>query len=147
MNELEHLKDRASKVIEEKKIERLRQKLTERAQEIKDAPYVADTDFYCDVCKKDFGARGFKQVRTPKGSVWFAFYEATCPQGHTAIRYITDKITDPYFVTSPFVRAQQDEYADYMLDPSSPRFKLLYPETHKRLKSGDFNREFTKPIQ
>lgn len=139
LNEVEQLKDRASKIMEDSRIERLRHKLTERAQEIKSAPESAHTDFYCVECKRDFGAIGWKQVRKPQGSVWFAFYEAHCPEGHKAIRYITDKIEDPYFTKSPFIRAQQDEFEDAQIPPWHPRFKVLYPLQYERLKQMEYD--------
>lgn len=142
----QYLKERASDILENKKLERLRQKLSERAQEIKDAPESQMMDFYCDTCKRDFGAMGFKQVRIPKKSVWFAFYEANCPNNHKALRYITDKLTDPYFFNSPFVREQQNQFEDAMITPDNPRFKLLYPEAYERIKSAAFRREITQPL-
>ena len=145
-DDIQYLKDRASDLMQGKALDRLRAKLSERAQEIKDAPDSQHMDFYCTTCERDFGAIGFKQVRVPRGSVWFAYYEAQCPNGHTCLRYITDKITDPYFTQSPFIRAQQNQFEDAMLSPDSPRFKLLYPEAHERLKGGDFRRELAKPL-
>lgn len=79
--------------------------------------------------------------------MWFAFYEAQCPEGHTSVRYITDKLTDPYFINSPFVRAQQVEFEDAMLSPDNPRFKVLYPEAYDKIKLGEIGRELTKPLK
>ncbi len=142
-DDVKKLAEIASDTLKQHKIERLRKKLTERAQEIKDAPPSQMMDFYCSTCEKDFGGLGFKQVCIPKVSVWFAWYETPCPEGHICLRYITDKIADPYFVQSPFVRAQQVEFEDSMVGPDNPRFKVLYPEAWKKIQSQKFEREFT----
>lgn len=141
---IQRLQEIAGDTLKQKKIERLRQKLTERAQDIKDAPYSQMMDFYCTECHRDFGAIGFKEVRVPKGSVWFAWYEAHCPEGHKNLRYITDKIEDPYFVQSPFVRAQQEEFEDAQIPPWHPRFKVLYPLQHAALKAKQYEGELTR---
>ena len=146
-DDLSHLKDIASDTLKNKALDRLRAKLTERAQDIKDAPESQMMDFYCGTCSKDFGAMGFKQIRLPKKSLWFAWYEAQCPEGHTALRYITDKLTDPYFHLSPFVKAQQAEFEDAMLSPDHPRFKVLYPEAYDKIKQQELGRELTKPLR
>lgn len=143
-NEIDELKHIASSVMEDKRVERLRQKLTERAQEIRDAPESQMMDFYCKECERDFGAIGFKQVRMPKGSVWFAYYEANCPENHKALRYVTDKIEDPYFILSPFIRAQQDEFEDAQLPPWHPRFRLLYPLQYNALKQRQYEGELAR---
>lgn len=143
-SDLDNLKYIAEDVLKNKELDRLRAKLTERAQEIKDAPESVMTDFYCDECQRDFGAIGHKQVRIPEKSVWFAFYETHCPEGHKAIRHITDKLEDPYFLKSPFVRAQQVEFEEAMIGPDDPRFETLYPEAYKKLQSKQFEREFTQ---
>lgn len=143
MSDLIKLGEIAQDTFKNLQLERLYKKLSERAQEIKDAPEYQQMDFYCDECEKDFGGVGHKEIRLPKGSVFFAFYRTFCPDGHIATRRITDKIADPYFFNSPFIHAQQKQFEDAMIGPDNPRFKFLYPEAHKKLKSGEFEREFT----
>lgn len=131
----------AKDTLKNKEIDRLRLKLSERAQEIKDAQPTQRMDFFCSECERDFGGIGHKEVRWPKGSVWFAFYRGRCPEGHLTIRYITDKLKDPYFYKSPFVRKQQSVYADAMIGPDNPRFKVLYPEAYERIQQQKLKRE------
>ena len=104
-----------------------------RVTEVNTAPPTARTSFFCDECIADFDAIGRKEIRMPQGFVWHAYYRAVCPKGHTAIRYITDRLGDPYFFKSFIVRKEQGKYADEFLTPSHPRFKLLYPEAWMKL--------------
>lgn len=104
-----------------------------RQEDIKRAPMYAKTEFFCLSCHRDFEGTGVKQVRVPKGSVWFAYYVGICVCGKHAIRRITDKLSDPYFYQSKTIRAQQSRYADAMLSPHHPRFKQFYPQQYSRL--------------
>lgn len=130
--------DKLKRIVDSKGEERSRHtKLQEwlygRANEIKAAAVRTQTDFWCDTCKRDFSGIGHKQVRMPPGSVWFAYYATVCPVGHKALRYITDKLTDPYYVKSARIRREQGLFHDDMLSPAHPRFKLIYPNQYRRL--------------
>jgi hypothetical protein len=105
----------------------------DRLNEIREAARVIQTDFFCSVCKKDFVGMGFKQVSAIRDLQPCAWYVGKCPEGHRAIRYITDKWADPYYNRSLVVAMQREQMKDDFLDPSDPRFKKLYPEAYKRL--------------
>lgn len=107
--------------------------LYERRDEILAAPPYIKTDFYCDHCKRDFSGIGNKEVRVPSQGVWFAYYVSICPCKKHAIRYITDKLLDPYWYKSKVIKIQQGQYADEMLQPWQPRFKQIYPEQYRKL--------------
>lgn len=105
----------------------------DRLNDIKQSPRTTKSDFFCTVCKKDFSGIAFKQVSAVRSMLPTAWYVGKCPVGHKAIRYITDKYTDPYYDLSLMVARQRWEMKDDFLDPSDPRFKQLYPEAYKRL--------------
>lgn len=107
--------------------------LRSRINEVNQAPWRTETDFWCCTCSRDFQGTGFKIVRQPQGSVWFAYYQGVCPKGHRAIRYITDKNRDPYYYRSLAVKLQQRQYGDELLQPWHPRFRQLYPEQYAKL--------------
>lgn len=113
--------------------ESLREWLYGRQNEIKNAPHLANHSFFCDACERDFDGVGVKVVRIPKGSVWFAYYVGICPCGAHAIRRITDKLSDPYYLKSEKIRREQGMFHDDMLEPAHPRFRQLYPKQYARL--------------
>lgn len=104
-----------------------------RRDDILQAPMFIKSDFWCDRCKRDFDATGHKEVRVPPKGVWFGYYVGICPEGHHALRYITDKLLDPFFYKSVRVKVQQGKYADEMLQPWQPRFRQLYPQQYAKL--------------
>ena len=52
---------------------------------------------------------------------------------HKSKRYITDKLTDPYWKESEIIRKQRIDMKDYMLQPGMPGFNLRYGDPNKRL--------------
>lgn len=116
-----------------KQFEALKQWLTERRDQIRMSPPHTQTSFWCDSCQRDFDTTGYKQVRTPAHSVWFAYYVGLCPCGRHALRYITDHLRDPYFWKSKVVKVQQAAFADEMLQPWQPRFKQVFPLQYRAL--------------
>lgn len=107
--------------------------LHERRDDVLQAPSYVMTEFWCNTCKKDFDGSGFKQVRVPPQGAWFAYYVGRCTQGHQALRYITDKLLDPYFRRSKRIKIQQGRYSDEMLQPWQPRFRQIYPQQYAKL--------------
>lgn len=107
--------------------------LHERRDEILAAPPRIFTQFWCDTCLRDFETTGYKETRVPTVGVWFAYYVGICPCGKHAVRYITDKLLDPYWYKSKAVKVQQGQYADEMLQPWQPRFRQIYPLQYARL--------------
>lgn len=107
--------------------------LMERRDDVLQAPMYMKGEFWCQKCHRDFDATGHKEVRVPPKGVWFAYYVGICPKGHFALRYITDKLLDPYFYRSLRVKMMQGQYADDMLQPWQPRFRQLYPRQYAKL--------------
>lgn len=104
--------------------------------------------FWCDRCRRDFDAIGHLHstlyvfnVDTGKTEMrteaWpSAHYEALCPKGHSAVRYLTDKVHDPYFSLSEVVQRDRIRMERDLLQPSDPRFKYVYPEQWRRLETA-----------
>jgi hypothetical protein len=107
----------------------------DRERAIKEAlDIVPNLEFWCDKCSKDFIGQGYKvrlvlpvKDKTPIG-YWYGY----CPQRHYAVRRITDKSYDPYYLKSKMVLAQAIQYADDLLTPDDPRFALRYPKEYER---------------
>lgn len=112
---------------------KLLEPFVDRVNEIRQAPRVTKSDFFCTVCKKDFSGIAFKQVSSIRPMLPTAWFIGTCPKGHRALRRITDRLTDPYYDMSLMVARQRAEMAEAFMDPSDPRFKELYPEAYARL--------------
>lgn len=130
----DNLIKRVEKTQEERtRREKFKAYLEERANEINAAPFKEALDFWCDVCAKDWEGVGFKEVRVPQNSLWYAFYRGWCPEGHQCVRRITDKLLDPYFYWSYKVSIMRAQYADDMVTPDDPRFKELYPQQYTEL--------------
>lgn len=132
---IQKLKDRydASQKARAEKEERERP-LKERILDIFSAPRSINTDFFCIKCKRDCSGTGYRQVCTIRDYAPTAWFIGFCPKGHKMIRRITDKNTDPYYELSPIIQRQRHELADALLDPSDPRFKVLYPKQWEELQ-------------
>lgn len=109
---------------------RLQVKLkSERDKDIDQAPqFLENCEFWCDECNKDFTAWGFKCVETDWSyPTWrIAYYKGKCPKGHKAIRRITDKPLDPYFIKSLMLKKQRVDYKKDLLQEGDVGFKMLY---------------------
>ncbi len=117
----------------------------DRIRVIRESPAIKDEDFWCNDCQRDFTARAYRHINwvfnldlgvAEKPKQWRAWYEAKCPNGHMAIRRITDKANDPYFVCSTLQRMNARKHADDFLTPEDPRFAVKYPEQYKRYVEG-----------
>ena len=114
--------------------------LRERRKEVTDAPQYAMLGFWCGTCRRDYNAQGMKQIRAY--DTWpIAWYGALCPSGHVNIRRITDKIGDPYYHESEYIRREQAEHADDFMLPSDPRFRYKYPVQWARIEAERERRE------
>ncbi len=100
----------------------------DRTRAIRDAKNVDVTGFWCADCKRDFQGVGIKQIREPAGMYPIAWYRGTCPRGHQTIRYITDKDHDPFYFLSVELAHERARLDDDLLQPSDPRFRLVYPD-------------------
>lgn len=112
----------------------------ERLKEVQGAPQYASLGFWCYECRRDFDAVGLKQTRAMSTEP-IAWYGALCPKGHVSIRRITDKINDPYFRDSEYIRRQQGEHEDDFLTPADPRFRYKYPIQWARIQEEKRRRE------
>lgn len=137
--DLKHLKAIVEKGrVEREAHERFKRWLYARENEIRTAPVRMERmSFWCDKCARDCAGPGYKEVRVPKGSMWFAFYRGFCPKGHHVLRRITDKLDDPYFYKSVFVRREQAMHADDFLTPNDVRFREVYPQAWADLKERE----------
>ena len=101
----------------------------EREEEILKAKPADIIEFYCTDCEEDFAQVAFKQVETDwsNTSQRIAFYKSKHDDcGAWAIRYITDKYSDPYWSESKQVaRDRGKHYAD-ILQPWETGYNLLY---------------------
>ncbi len=109
----------------------------DRLNEIKEAPRTTKSDFFCMTCKKDFSGIAFKQVSAIRPMLPTAWFVGKCPKGHRTLRRITDKNSDPYYDMSLMVARQRADMADAFLDPSDPRFKILYPRQWEALNGKE----------
>jgi hypothetical protein len=131
---IQRLKDRLNRATEERQAkEAEEQPFKDRLKEIFTAPRSVVTDFYCSVCKRDCSGTGYRQVCTIRQWAPTAWYVGNCPKGHKMIRRITDKSSDPYYEMSPMIQRHRYEMRNAFMDPSDPRFKLLYPDKYEEL--------------
>jgi hypothetical protein len=131
---LRRLVARYEKRVHERRMREERERpFKERVQAIFEAPRYVITDFYCRQCNKDVSGTAFRQVCTMRQNLPTAWFVSICPKGHRIVRRITDKDSDPYYDLSPLVARQRFEMRDDLLDPSDPRFKILYPAQYAKL--------------
>lgn len=117
--------------------EKLRLWLEGRVKEIKNAPERVRTSFFCDQCDADWDGPGYKQVRWPTYSLWYAYYIGYCPKRHPCVRRITDKFNDPYFYKSYIIRKEQARMSDDLLPDWHPRFKYVYPKQWAEMQARE----------
>lgn len=126
---------RLDKIYQERFEERDREKTKEGYQkenelEVNDGIKTPLSDYYCKKCKKDY-----EDYRTTylvqndwervgkKVSFWKSKHK---PCGTWNIRYITDKLHDPYWTQSPKMKKDRGNYYRDMLQPSDSGFDMLY---------------------
>lgn len=122
----QRVKDRQVELDQERTAKQRREAV---GKDVREAPPTQRMDFFCFVCCKDMTAVGSKQAHTNG----MGTYNAQCPLGHNVVRYITNKWKDPYWNASLKVRKDRELYADAMLTPADPRFKIVYPAQWKAL--------------
>lgn len=104
---------------------------TERQRTIDQAPTPWTTEFWCQVCSKDYIRLAHKIVISSYEEP-IAFYESKCPKGHYCRRRITDKMTDPYYFQSEQLRRARVELERDLIQPGDPRFKRIYGDPYKK---------------
>lgn len=132
--------DKLRKRIDARREERERlasyqKELRDRQRVIREAYEYTPMGFWCDECRKDFEAMGYKQIAAHNREWPRAYYVGICPKGHRAIRRITDKEGDGYYYKSELIRRQRIDLADAMLQPHDPRFRSVYPEAWKKIEA------------
>lgn len=122
----ERVQDQQKGKAQERAREKARQDVDKEASKF---PERQQQDFWCRQCTKDYIALGLK---AKAGDYWE--YRSHCPEGHMNVRYITSPLNDPYFQLSLKVKRDRIKYADAMLTPDDPRFKVVYPQQWKALQ-------------
>lgn len=107
--------------------------LMERVKMITDAPPRTLMDFWCMQCQQDFSCTDALKMAGMSQGLPRGYYEGACPEGHVAIRHITDKHMDPYYHQSVHLRVERHRMADDVLTPEHPRFRTLYPKQYERI--------------
>ncbi len=101
---------------------------SERNDLIKEAKIVIVTDFWCEMCKKDFKSMAIKQIEID----WscseqnIAFYKTKCECGKWCIRLITDKERDAFWFRSKLVALDRGNHFADIIQPFETGFNLLY---------------------
>ena len=126
-----------------------------RMRAVNEAYWRTKIGFWCKHCQRDYNLIGYKH-RTDRAfdvdrgvmvpvSVAYpeAWYSATCPEGHTVYRLITDKHRDPYYRLSKAVQFERSILEDDLLQPSDPRFKYVYPDAWRKLNNENDNGKTT----
>lgn len=127
---IKELIDRQQKRSDDRTYHREKAKEAEERQKIiDDSQMVVATDFHCDHCNKDFKAMAVLQVEidwtNERQSI--AFYKSkhrAC--GRWAIRLVTDKQRDGFYIKSRAMRIQQGIYHNDILQPFENGYNLLY---------------------
>ena len=88
--------------------------------------------FWCDKCKKDFDSPAHKA-----GNSYAQWWETKCPKGHKSLRYITDRLSDPYFHKSAKLREQRKMFAKDLIQPGDPGYKTAYPEQARKMEEEE----------
>lgn len=101
----------------------------ERGDSIRESKLIDIKEFWCDHCKRDFRCVTYRQVETDwsNTSQHVAFYKGKHRKcGRWAIRLITDKNRDGYWMKSRLVRIDQGKHHNDTIQPWQTNFNLLY---------------------
>ena len=126
--EIQELINNQEKRTNDRNYYRNRQKeLDERTNLIKDAKGFVLTDFWCDICKKDFKSQSIKQIEDDwNADQQIAFYKTKCFKGHWCIRLITDRFKDAFYYKSKFVALDRGNHFTDILQSFETGFNMLY---------------------
>lgn len=101
--------------------------LEDRDSLIADSQLVAQTDFWCNTCKKDFKSQAIKQIELDwTSSQRIAFYKTKCFRGHWCIRLVTDRHKDGFWQKSRLVALDRGNHFADTVQPFETGFNLLY---------------------
>lgn len=100
----------------------------ERNLLIKDSKPIEILDFICFKCKEEFKSMSVKEVEIDWTcpTQYIAFYKAKCNKDHWCIRYITDKLNDPFWMNSARLAKDRDTYHKDIIQPHETNYNLLY---------------------
>lgn len=99
----------------------------ERINLIKESKVFVLTDFWCNVCKKDFKSQALKQVEDDwNANQQIAFYKTKCFKGHWCIRLITDRFKDGFYYKSKFVALDRGNHHSDIIQSFETGFNMLY---------------------
>ena len=108
--------------------------LAERQEEIDRYKPVDIIEFLCEECKEDFAHLAYKQVETDWSNTAqkIAFYKGVHEDcGTWAIRYITDRNADPYWMQSAQVARDRGKHFADILQPFESGFELMFGRKNK----------------
>jgi hypothetical protein len=107
--------------------------LAERQEEIDRAKEWDVIEFFCAQCQEDFAHFANKQVETDWSNTAqkIAFYKGKHDCGTWAIRHITDKFNDPYWLESPQVARDRGTHHNDLLQPFETGYQLLFGRKNK----------------
>lgn len=126
--------ERQERRAEDRTMFREREKaLADRNQEIKSTFVFTLTDFWCDICKKDFKAQAVRQeeVDWTNSSQVIAFYRTKHWCGQWCIRLVTDKHRDGFWIKSRLMRLDQGNHFSDTVQPYETNYELLYSRKRK----------------
>lgn len=126
--------ERQEKKTKDRVIHRDRDKqVAERQEEIDKAKEWDVIEFFCAYCQEDFAHFANKQVETDWSNTnqKIAFYKGKHDCGEWAIRHITDKFSDPYWLESPQVARDRGSHFADLLQPFETNYQLLYGRKNK----------------
>lgn len=126
---IQMLIERQEKRTKDRNFHRNREKeYAERQEEIDKAKSWDVIEFFCTRCQEDFAHFAHKQVEAdwsnPRQNI--AFYKGKHDCGEWAIRYITDKFSDPYWLESPQVARDRGTHHNDLIQPFETGYQLLY---------------------
>lgn len=131
---IRELIERQEKRADDRNTYRSRQKANEeRSHTIQDSKIFTLTDFWCNVCGKDFKAQAVKQVEIDWSNISqsIAFYKTKHWCGAWCIRLITDKHKDAYWIRSRAVHRDRGSHFADMVQPHETGFSMLYRRKNK----------------
>lgn len=105
----------------------------ERQEEIDRYKAVDIIEFFCSNCQEDFANIAHKQVEIDwsNTSQNIAFYKGVHDCGEWAIRHITDRYSDPYWLESLQVARDRGEHHNDLIQPFESGYNLLYGRKNK----------------
>lgn len=100
----------------------------ERQEEIDRYKDIDIVEFFCSLCQEDFAHIAHKQVEIDWSNSRqnVAFYKGKHDCGTWAIRHITDKFSDPYWLESPQVARDRGKHHNDILQSFETGYNLLY---------------------